>query len=217
MRGFRTWAEVDAYVRRIGIRDQSADALLVPILQTRTSESASERWAVLLLLFWRSLEGVHVLKRRWDQDAETLWANIQWCFLETVHRLDLTIRTERLGQKITNDTIHRLHDVYRTEWDREKREPATDPEDLTTAADPRPGVDFDAIELRQVQETETKRLRALVDLGQITEAEFFLLLGTRIYGRPLREYARKFGLDYEVAKKRRQRAEAKIGGYGKRA
>ncbi len=45
--------------------------------------------------------------------------------------------------------------------------------------------------------------------------QFDLLVGTRVYDSPLADYARKAGLDYELAKKRRQRAEARISPIGR--
>ena len=62
-----------------------------------------------------------------------------------------------------------------------------------------------------MQGIEIKRLRAHMDAGRITEADFLLLVGTRVYGRSVANYARETGLGYQVAKKRRQRAEATIG------
>jgi len=57
---------------------------------------------------------------------------------------------------------------------------------------------------------EIKRLKEHMQAGRITEADFFLLVGTRVYGRSIAHYARAVGLNYQVAKKRRQRAEAAI-------
>ena len=49
-----------------------------------------------------------------------------------------------------------------------------------------------------------------MDAGRITEADYLLLVGTRVYGKQVVDYAREMGLAYQVAKKRRQRAEAAI-------
>ncbi len=68
-------------------------------------------------------------------------------------------------------------------------------------------IDFARIELREAQE----RLREHLNAGRITEADFLLLIGTRVYGKSVADCARETGLDYQVAKKRRQRAEAAIG------
>jgi hypothetical protein len=52
-------------------------------------------------------------------------------------------------------------------------------------------------------------LTTAVDAGVITTDEAHLIVVTRIAGLPLRDAARRVGLAYETAKKRRQRAEAR--------
>ena len=49
-----------------------------------------------------------------------------------------------------------------------------------------------------------------MEAGRITEADFLLLVGTRLYRQSIAEYARSVGVNTEAAKKRRQRAEAAI-------
>jgi hypothetical protein len=51
-------------------------------------------------------------------------------------------------------------------------------------------------------------LASAVDARVLTEQEARLIFDTRIAGRTLPEVARRIGLHYEAAKKRRQRAEA---------
>jgi len=55
-----------------------------------------------------------------------------------------------------------------------------------------------------------ERLREHMEAGRISDADFLLLVGTKVYGNSLADYAREVGIDYQVAKKRRQRAEARI-------
>jgi hypothetical protein len=52
-------------------------------------------------------------------------------------------------------------------------------------------------------------LATAVDAGVIAEHDARLIFATRFADRPLREAARRLGLDYETCKKRRQRAEAR--------
>ncbi len=73
------------------------------------------------------------------------------------------------------------------------------------------GVDLPGIELRQAQELEIQRLREHMEAGRLSEADCLLLVGTRVYGQSIADYARVAGLDYQVPKKRRQRAEAALG------
>ena len=53
-------------------------------------------------------------------------------------------------------------------------------------------------------------LASAVDAGVVTGQDAQLILDTRIAGRSLREAAQRLGLRYETAKKRRQRAEARL-------
>jgi hypothetical protein len=80
-------------------------------------------------------------------------------------------------------------------------------EGVTTGRD---GVDIEAIDLRAAYQQQVSKLREHLSAGRISEPEFFMLLGTRLHGSSLAEYARVLGLDYEVAKKRRLRLEARL-------
>ena len=144
---------------------------------------------------------------------EELWHNIAWTFLEVLCRIDVKRRPHRLVQKVINDTAHHLHDEYRRIWDRANGEFTADPEEIEALAggvEMEPRVD---IELREAQELEIRRLREHLEAGRITEADYLLLVGTRVYGTPVVDYAREMGLAYQVVKKRRQRVEAAIRGF----
>jgi len=209
-RCFRTWADVIAFMRSGTSRDPRKDEILRPIFEAH-AEDEDPRWrAILLVVFWPALESIHFQKRGWDADPDERWQNVVWTFLQVLCRIDLTKRADRLVQKIFNDTVHRLHDEYRRAWNRTNREFTAEPEEIDALAGGVEGIDFAGIELREAQEIEINRLREHLDAGRITEADFLLLVGTRVYGQSIADYARGAGLDYQVAKKRRQRAEAVI-------
>jgi len=209
-RSFRTWADVIAFMRNGTSTDPRKDEILRPIFAAH-AEDEDPRWrAVLLAIFWPGLESIHFQKRGWDVDPEERWQNITWTFLKVVCRIDVHQRPERLVQKVFNDTVHHLHDEYRRVWNRTNREFIADPEEIEALAGGTDGIDTSGIELREAQEIEIERLRLHLDAGRITEADFLLLVGTRVYSQSIAEYAREAGLDYQVAKKRRQRAEAVI-------
>jgi hypothetical protein len=84
------------------------------------------------------------------------------------------------------------------------------PEEIEALAGTAEGIDTSDIDLREVHENEIERLRQHMNAGRITEADFLLLVGTRVYGKSVADYAREAGMTYQVAKKRRQRAEAAI-------
>ncbi|GAB4137507.1 MAG: hypothetical protein Fur0037_02670 [Planctomycetota bacterium] len=209
-RRFSTWADVIAFMRNGTSTDPRKDEVLRPIFEAH-GEDEDPRWrAVLLAIFWPGLESIHFQKRGWDPDPEERWQNITWTFLQVLCRVDVKRRPERLVQKVFNDTVHHLHDEYRRAWNRTNREFTAEPEEIDALAGGVEGIDFAGIELREKQEIEINRLREHLEAGRITEADFLLLIGTRVYGKSVADYAREAGLDYQVAKKRRQRAEAVI-------
>jgi hypothetical protein len=210
-RQFKTWADVLTLMRSGTSRDTNKDEVLRPILTAHTADQ-DHRWrTILLVLFWPGLRSIHNKKRLWDrEDPDELWQRIYWAFHQSVCRIDVARRRDGLVQRIYNDTIHRLHDDYRREWLHADREAATDPVELSALAGVAEGIDFEGMDLREACQKEIDRLQGHLDAGRISEADFLLLIGTRLYGQSISEYARGAGLNTEAAKKRRQRAEALI-------
>ena len=221
---FHSWDDVIVIMRAASVKDPRTDEILKPIFGAY-GDDGDPRWrTVLLALFWRKLERIHGFKSHWDADPEALWTNTTWAFLETIDRIDLQTRPERLGQKILNDTIVRLRSQYRREWDWQNS--IVDPSDsededkdedgdeppvrLETLMGGRRAIEFDQVELQHDQEAEIRRLRRYVSQRLISESEFFLIVGTLIYGSSLVEYAENSGISYETVKKRSQRAMARI-------
>jgi len=211
LRQFRTWADVIAFMRSGTSTDPRKDEVLRPIFEAHSQDKDPCWRTILLVIFWPGLESIHFQKRCWDADPRERWQNVTWTFLQVLCRVDVKQRPDRLVQKIFNDTVHHLYDEYRRVWNRMNRELATDPEDIEALAGGVEGINFAGMELREAQEIEIQRLREHMDAGRISEADFLLLVGTRVYGRSVADYAREAGLNYQVAKKRRQRAEAVIG------
>lgn len=212
---FTTWADVLVFMREGGMRDLRKDEVLRPILRFHSESEDPRLRGVLLAIFWPGLESIQVRKRFWDDDAEERWQNIAWTFFSVVFRVDVTKRPERLAQKIYNDTIHHLHDEYRRHWDAANREIATDLKAIVDLAGTVEGIDVEVLELRDAHARKIDRLREHFRAGRITESDFLLVAGTRLYGQSIAGYARGARLGYQVAKKRRQRAEAAIHRYEK--
>jgi hypothetical protein len=98
--------------------------------------------------------------------------------------------------------------VYRRIWKRESREIGTDPEILEDLARGDAEADLESFYVRDEHDRLARRLREHLDAGSIREGDYWLLVGTRLYGRSIADYARAAGLPYENLKKRRQRVEA---------
>ena len=211
LRRFHRWADVIVFMRHGTSKDPRKDEVLRPIFEAH-AQGRDPRWRVILMaIFWPGLESIHGQKRHWDPDPDERWQNVTWTFLQVLCRIDVTRRQDRLVQKVYNDTVHHLYDEYRRTWNRTNREFTADAEEIDALVGDVEGIDIASIELREAQGIEIRRLRAHMDAGRITEADFLLLVGTRVYGTSVADYARKRGLGYQVAKKRRQRAEATIG------
>jgi len=215
LRRFATWADIVAFMRKGASRDPLKDEVLRPIFRAH-GQDRDHRWrTILLVIFWPALRAIHCRKRAWDDDCDARWSNVIWAFLKVVCRIDVARRPDRLVQKVVNDTIHVLHEEYRREWDRASREVATDPDEIEKLAGAVEGIDFDAMDAREVREAEIERLRSHMEAGCISEADFQLVVGTRLYGKLVREYAAAVGISFEAAKKRRQRGQAAIRRYEK--
>lgn len=209
---FGAWAEVIAFMRKGASHDSRKDEVLRPIFAAH-AEDQDPRWrTILLVIFWPGLESIHFKKYRWDtNDPEELWQNVVWTFLQVVCRFDVSRRPTRIVQKIYNDTIYYLHNTYRRAWNRTEIEVDIEEEEpFRVLTGDLEGINFVALAFREEKGAEIRRLRGHMEAGHISEADFLLLVGTKVYGKAVSDYAREVGLDYQVAKKRRQRAEAAI-------
>ncbi len=212
-RQFSSWSDVIAFMRAGTSRDPRKDDILRPICQAH-HRCPDPRWlTILLVIFWPGLQSIWSKMRSYDLDSLALWANITWTFTQVVYCLDPDRRPNRLVQKIYNDTIHHVRREYRAQEQRWKREVSIDSPELDEIA----GEDSRMADLeeRDERDAQIRWLNERRQAGLISEADCDLLVGTVIYGEPLAECAHRMGLNYEVAKKRRQRAEAKIAGYRK--
>lgn len=209
-RQFAAWMDVVAFMRDRSWKDPSKDEVLRPIF-TAHSEDEDHRWrAILLAIFWSGLESIHFQRRGWNQDDEDRWQEVVWTFLELLCRIDLSRRPARLAQKVLNDTVRHYYHEVRKRLSCGDLEVLVEPGEIECVAGAICENAFAAFEDREEKEPEIRRLREHVEAGRISEEAFMLLVGTKVYGNSLADYARETGLDYQVAKKRRQRAEATI-------
>ena len=207
---FSTWGQVVGFMRDGSSQDPLKDEVLRPILAAHAADG-DPRWrTILLVIFWPGLRSICIKRRRWDKEFEELWANAVWIFLEAVCRLDVTKRPNRLVQKLVNDTTWRIGVEYRQARDRASLEIPTDPELVECLAG---GCEDAGLVNQYVEEEREFRLchfRKHLKAGRMNETDFNLIVETRVYEKPLRECAEEWGLSYQAAKKRRQRAEAAV-------
>lgn len=207
-RQFTSWVEVVAFMRKGTWKDLSKDQVLRPILAAHSTDEDPCWRSILLAIFWPGLESIHFQRCGWNLDDEDRWQEIVWTFLELLCRVDLTRRPARLAQKILNDTVqHYYHDIKR-DFPRRDFEVLAGPEEIEFASGGVYDKGIAAFELREEKEPEIQRLREHLEAGRLSESDFHVLVGTEVYGLSLADSARLMGLDYELAKKRRQRAQA---------
>ncbi len=210
LRRFSTWADVVAFMREGTSSDPRKDGVLLPILQAHARDGDARWRTILLVIFWPGIESVCKRKGHWEQDEDLLWGNAVWAFLQAVCKLNISRRTDRLVPRIINGTIHRLHDEYSRQWRHGEREVATDPEELDEREGDGEAEIICTVDLHLWQDAEVARFRGHMEAGRISEADFHLLVGTRVYSKSAAQYAREVGISGDVARKRRQRAEAVI-------
>lgn len=210
LRGVATWAEFVTLVWSLPRGDwERRDALLRPIFAAHAADR-DPRWrTVLLVAFWPGLLWVWKGTRRLDRDDEERWQRTVWAFYEVICRIDLSRRRDRLGQKVVNDVLNRTRNEYRRERGRAEVE-----------IQPGPGL-IERVAARtsdEIRELDYRRdLVGHARAGRIAEEDIFLILGTRLYGKTLAEFADGVGLTPEAAKKRRLRAEAALRRFAKKS
>lgn len=213
---FASWGDVIAFMQEGSPRNPRKEGVLRSILQVH-DQDRDPRWrTILLLMFWPALGKIQSQKAGWDEDPQERWHNVIWAFIMTVSNLDSEKIPERLVQEVINKTAYAAHEEYRRIRKHDDREVRAEQEELEALAGGVQGIDFDAIELREVQRAEVKRLRGHLEAGTINESEFMLLVSTRLYGEPLKDYARRMGFPYQYIKRRRLQVEDRIARKEKR-
>jgi hypothetical protein len=211
----RTWFDVESVIHR-GPRDAPwKDRLLLSILDRRGSQMQREWRSVLLLLFWHDLARISRWHRALDEHEAALRSNVLWSFSEAICRIDTAQRLKRIIQKVRNDTIHDLKQIYSSQPLRSGRFESLDRHDQDndlTPGDPVAPADPDWVEMEAGLEADScvRLLKSLVQRGVIVERDLPLLIGTVIYDRPIVDWAADHGISKETAKKRRQRALRRI-------
>jgi len=209
---FDSWTDVLSYMHEGTWDVPLKDSVLGLILHAH-KEDGDPRWRTILLgVFWRNLEALHYLKRRYDPDPKEFWPNIIWAFLQVICNWDAARHRQEIGRKIHGDVTNLLYRTYERKW----RTPGLeflDDKDLIEIAGAAEDTRFRNAES---EEHVIGKLAFLRDVGVISESDFLLIIGTRVYDRALADFARSRGLNYQRVKKQRQRAESNIRDYFKR-
>ena len=209
-RDFSSWNDILTFMRAGTSDDPLKDEVLRPILAAHAEDNDHHWRTVLLVIFWPGLKSLCIRRRLWDVEFTELWANAIWAFFEAVCHLDLARRSQRLIQKLANDTARRVSLEYKSQKRRADFEIPTDPEQLKYLAGIIEDYGFKDLDYRQEQEALIKQFSEYLQSGLINQIDFDLLVGTFVYDKCIQECAQEIGISYQLAKKRRQRAVAAI-------
>lgn len=180
--------------------------LYILIKEYQRSPDTKSLGAFLSLIFWPAINHIFNSMNNQLSDEENLWGDVYWAFLNTVSRYPLSQRTTKIAMNVKLDTLKKVSRWHQRE---NKRQEKFIPIDETDIANTIPAASRYTDSLNRAQ----MFLEQFVKLGVITEADFYLIMGTRVYGSLLREYASDHGLSVEAVKKQRQRAESAIKSY----
>lgn len=212
------WRSVIESLQGAGAHDPLQEELLAVILRA-FREDGNPYWrSVLLVLCWPILSAVFCRSRGWsdvfdwDDGEDELWGYLLAVFCDLLETVPSETGDGRypLAGRIYRDVLDGVRDEYRRRLTRRYREQQVEPEALEELSLEYQRFESVDCELRDAQEAMVRKLRAHCEAGRISEPDLLMLVGTRLYGKSLRGYADEAGIDYEVAKKRRQRAEAAI-------
>jgi hypothetical protein len=205
--GFDSWDAVLQFLHDPGECGAKKDFILRLVLSGRQCRPVLCQ-AVLALAFWPALASLFSKRAAITNasDQDDLWQEIYYAFVETINRIDISRRTERIATKIYGDTFSRFHIAWSRRCNHYSHETSFADEDLNFFLGSAENQDITDYDNRDDVQGKIQQLRHCVQRGLISESDYTLLMGAVIYGRGLRELARSESLDYETAKKRRQRA-----------
>jgi hypothetical protein len=214
-----SWGDVRRWLDAAGVRREASDEVLRPLLAAFKQSPAEARYHALLFLFWPYLDQIarHLLPL--GKDPNLVDSQVWWALLEVLYRLDLDQRQVRLGQKILNDVQHDVRLYYERERARQGPfpAPAWDAEDDEEDDDrEEPGVPdsaFAAADHRHDVARVRAALKDLVRCGRLSREDCLILIGRYLYDRSLKTTAARLHLNYEVTKKRHQRALTQLKKY----
>lgn len=182
-------------------------AALIDLVQTR-GPHADLAMALAWLGLWPALDAIFRRRLRHFRDApEELVSEIATCFTSQVQRADLS-RISRVAATLTRNTERDVREGRRAAWADEARR-ADLPEDHELA-DPVPPPELSELGLPSdlAPEAEVAAIRAL--LVPIVGDDADLVIGAAIYGDSQHELADQLGITHEAARKRFQRALARL-------
>jgi hypothetical protein len=209
---FSEWSDVLTFLRcRISAPDSKAHTFAA-ILRTYQTTRDSRWSAILLAAYWLTLVAIHMRKTRWDADPDELWQSIVAAFFSSAHNCDSA--DPRVLENLYSDVLRRLRRLYRRQWRYELRHRLMTPQSLRVVAGGGPCAGLQEAEHCDALNFSKQRLQCWVCNRLLTPEQAAMLFFTRVAGAGLADYCRCCGLNFERARKQRQRIEAALERHG---
>lgn len=209
---YPSWGAVAAALSGRHLPSEAADALLAPMLAAFATGSDPRWGTILCACCYRNLVAAYLPRKTWTPQGDEVFQELIATFLEVCRRTAARSHVSGILRRLANETTHRLHEEFAYRWKRETHELSTDPSELVPHLDRQqePELREDLLDLAEHRERTIAELQRHRDAGHITETDFQLLVGTKLYGRSMAEEGALHGLTRETTKKKCQRAEAAI-------
>ena len=181
-------------------------AALIELVQERGG-GADLAMSIAWLGLWPALDAIFRRRLRHFRAPEELVSEIASCFTSQVQRADLS-RISRVAATLTRNTERDVRDGRQATWAEEARR-ADLPEDRELGGPvPPPELSELGLPADLGPEAEVAAIRAL--LVPIVGDDTDLVIGAAIYGDSQHELADQLGITHEAARKRFQRALARL-------
>lgn len=214
---FNNWSEVIAYFRRVSWRSCESDKILKPILVCIQKDDDPSWNTIITALFWHVLTSLfrrnHISN---NDESDNLWQNTLWSFFQVISKVDIKTDQTKIAYRIYIATRYKLrqHCAQNHRFNNRMisiNSVKLDDEDITHQDE-----SFDKINENIDKELKLKQINRLYSRGLIKEIDKHILIATMIYGESVKEYSENSELDYELVKKRRQRAIKKLQHFEKK-
>ena len=220
--------ELVTELRKGGRLADRQDAILLLLIAEYQRGPCPEIQSLLLVLLRRRLEWLFHSLHKQQQNEALLWNDLAWAILNELWDYPVARRTQGVAGNVQLGALKRLTrwkkrdaryqffsgdpaDRKRTEFDYEALldDRADHPNELIGARRCQRGK-ADLTLRPDDHEEAIDCLRSFLEDGVISQAAYYVLIATRVYGRSVRAYTDEQALPFEATRKLRQRAEQAI-------
>ncbi len=208
---FDTIEDLLSFLRDTGAEKDVKDAALLELLREHQDAPSSGAFVILAAAMLPMLDRLYGarLSRVTKREQDDLWSRVFAAFTESVDRYPVNARPKRVAANLRGETLAAMRRAMKSEIELSQtrqamRVIAPRLDDAPDEKPPRREIDDAGVA------GAARRLDGYMIAGLIAEGDRALLLGVYACGRSIGEVARELGINREAAKKRLQRAAARI-------